>query len=89
MPMAKAWTRVNAALVKTRYSVMDKDAAMHVIYVLDRDLTQGKLTRKTPIYQIHLSKVVDGVDVSLSSADHHDLPSSIKTALLGQLSKAL
>lgn len=52
-----AWRKVEKALQKTPYKVLDKDSAMKSFYVLDTERTGNSITQKTPIYRLFIEKL--------------------------------
>lgn len=51
-----AWQKVNKALQKTPYKILDKDSTMKSFYVLDTESTDNSITQKTPIYRLFIEK---------------------------------
>lgn len=65
-PVSAAWPVVEDAITKAGYKTVVKNEHTHIFYILDVYSSNGKITRETPIYQVHLSTTPLGTEVSVT-----------------------
>lgn len=64
-PFDTAWKEVGKAIHVSGYKILDEDNGLGTYYLLDTSTTRGKIQKNTPIYQLHLKKVKQGVELVL------------------------
>lgn len=86
---AQAWNNIGKALADTDYSIVNQNQKRLVYYILDTVSTNNKITRETPIYQIQLRDLGNGMQVYLTDNDNKPANTVIAQRILNDLNNAL
>lgn len=86
---AQAWDNIGKALANTDYSIVNQNQKRLVYYILDTVSTDNKIARETPIYQIHLRDLGNGMQVYLTDNDNKPTNTVIAQRILNDLNSAL
>ena len=85
----QAWDNIGKALANTDYSIVNQNQKRMVYYILDTVNTDNKITRETPIYQIHLRDLGNGMQVYLTDNDNKPANNAVAQRILNDLNNAL
>ncbi|MBW5802331.1 outer membrane protein assembly factor BamC [Coxiella endosymbiont of Ornithodoros amblus] len=79
---AVAWSKVERALQKTPYQILDQDSTLHSYYVLDVKGTNNKITKATPIYRVYLKAQGNQTEVILLSKGNQPAAKDVSQRIL-------
>lgn len=77
------WKKVGVAIKKANYQLLDQDSGLGTYYVLDTSVTSGKINETTPIYQLHLTQVPQGIQLSLLNSQSEPASADVTQRILG------
>lgn len=85
-PLPEAWSTIGTTLTQAGYRILVQNPNTKTYYVLD---TKAKLTKETPIYQIHLHKNRLGTQVSITDNNGAEVPAEVAQPILNNISGKL
>ncbi|MBI5447778.1 MAG: hypothetical protein HY939_03510 [Gammaproteobacteria bacterium] len=86
----RVWKKLEKALNRRKLRILQKNQEIKVYYILDTYPTDGKITLKTPIYQVHLRATEEqNTEIYLLDNDGHKPNAAVAQRLLTEIQQGL
>lgn len=82
---AQAWQKVGAGIQRAGYKILDKDESMGSYYILNTQATQGKITKDTPIVQVHVERANNQTKIILLNEQNQPLNPALAAQIMQDL----
>lgn len=83
--ISQCWKKVECALQKTPYQIVDQDSSLSSFYILDIKSTNNKITTATPIYRIYLESQGNQTHVVLLNKNNQPAAKDITRRILSAI----
>lgn len=86
----QAWDNVGNALPGADYRIIQQNKKLAIYYILDISVTKERVTKDTPLYQVHVrASAANMTEVYVTDNNQHLVADSINTEILTNLNNAL
>lgn len=85
--ISQCWMKVECALQKTPYQIVDQDSSLSSFYIVDIKSTHDKITKATPIYRIYLKSQGNQTQVFLLNKNNQPAAKDVARRILSAIQK--